>query len=464
MAYYSNSGTQIYSGAAGYGLLQSFRDGSLGAMATVVDGSEPVSSGAKIRTVYSTYSRRIGNKYGSIVTRKKLPAGTPMWKVLFRVDNGKYGYVRNINDAIRAQGGVLLDYKKGEYGTYYGSMYFPRNLYTMQWFGGVPVTIIGSTRATTSDKVSSLGAGPLQSYQDGSLGAGPLQSYQDGSLGADPSQAYHDGVLGGVGGSLQAFQDGSLGMLGSGPLMSYRDGSLGYPLTLETSTGVQTLEDPVIIRHGAGEYITATGEYFSGTAGCSSCGVGQVSPATIPVLNLSDPQVMKELKTAMLVAPWILVNLQSAADQVEADALDPNWTPFTTQIAEGWMQGYGPWMVSKLGGTAQAATAEEYTAAAQNGFVPPEQIPNALGVQAIFSVLEVIFLGEDGQGKNALMTPEQFPNLVAFVGAVRANNGQGEVAFAKKGLFGQASAMQIGLGALVIGSLVYLAFGKKRRK
>lgn len=451
MAYYSNSGTQIHSGAAGYGLLQSFRDGSLGAMATVVDGSEPVSSGARIRSIYSTYSRR-GDKFGSIVPRKRLAPGTKMWKVLFRVDNGKFEYVRRINDAIRAQGGVLLEYKKGSYGSYYGSMYYPKNLYTTQWFGGIPVVIVGSTRAGTSDQYSSLGhSGPLQSYQDGVLGA----------LGAGPLQSYHDGVLGGVGGSLQAFQDGSLGMLGSGPLMAYQDGSLGFPLTLETSTGVQTLEDPVVIRHGAGEYFTATGEYFSGTAGCSSCGQ---SPATIPVLNLSDPQVMKELKTAMLVAPWILVNLQSAADQVEADALDPNWTPFTTQIAEGWMQGYGPWMVSKLGGTAQGATAEEYTAAAQNGFVPPEQIPNALGVQAIFSVLEVIFLGEDGQGKNALMTPEQFPNLVSFVGAVRANGGQGEVAFQKRGLFGQASAMQIGLGALVVGSLVYLAFGKKRRK
>ncbi len=418
MAYYSNKGAQIHSGAAGYGLLQSYQDGSLGVMATLVDGGLPYSSGMmKIRTVYSSYSR--GDKFGSKVPRKKLPSGTQMWKILFRVDNAKPDSLRKINDAIRAQGGLMLDFKNGDYGTAYGSMYYPKNLFTAQSWNGVWVTIIGSTLATTSDKLSLRG-----------LGNGPLQAYKDGALGAGPMQSYHDGVLGGVGGSLQAFQDGSLGMLGSGPLMSYQDGSLGYPLTLETSTGIQTLEDP----------------------------------ATVPVLNLSDPQVMKELKTAMLVAPWILVNLQSAADQVEADALDPNWTPFTTQIAEGWMQGYGPWMVSKLGGTAQAATAEEYTAAAQNGFVPPEQIPNALGVQAIFSVLEVIFLGEDGQGKNALMTPEQFPNLVAFVGAVRANNGQGEVSFEKRGLFAQASMMQLGLGAIVIGSLVYLAFGKKRRK
>lgn len=453
MAYYSNKGAQIHSGAAGYGLLQSYQDGSLGVMATLVDGGLPYSSGMmKIRTVYSSYSR--GDKFGSKVPRKKLPSGTQMWKILFRVDNAKPDSLRKINDAIRAQGGLMLDFKNGDYGTAYGSMYYPKNLFTAQSWNGVWVTIIGSTLATTSDKLSLRG-----------LGNGPLQAYKDGALGAGPMQSYHDGVLGGVGGSLQAFQDGSLGMLGSGPLMSYQDGSLGYPLTLETSTGIQTLEDPVVIRHGAGEYYSATGEYFSGTSGCNSCGsLGQAAPATVPVLNLSDPQVMKELKTAMLVAPWILVNLQSAADQVEADALDPNWTPFTTQIAEGWMQGYGPWMVSKLGGTAQAATAEEYTAAAQNGFVPPEQIPNALGVQAIFSVLEVIFLGEDGQGKNALMTPAQFPNLVAFVGAVRANNGQGEVSFEKRGLFAQASMMQLGLGAIVIGSLVYLAFGKKRRK
>lgn len=448
MAYYSNSGTQIHSGAAG--LLQSYQDGSLGVMATLVTGGSQASSGLLRRSVYSSYSNN--NKFGSSVPRKKLPSGTQMWEITFRIYDGKYSYLREINDKIRADGGVLLEYKKGFLGAYDGIMYYPKNLFSHILFDGFVMTIIGSVPATTSDKIRSLGqSSSLQSYQDGVLGA----------LGAGPLQSYHDGVLGGIGGSLQAFQDGSLGMLGSGPLMAYQEGSLGFPLTLETSTGVQTLEDPVVIRHGAGEYFTATGEYFSGTAGCSSCGQ---SPATIPVLNLSDPQVMKEIKTAMLVAPWILVNLQSAADQVEADALDPNWTQFTTQIAEGWMQGYGPWMVSKLGGTAQGATAEEYTAAAQNGFVPPEQIPNALGVQAIFSVLEVIFLGEDGQGKNALMTPEQFPNLVSFVGAVRANGGQGEVAFQKRGLFGQASVMQIGLGALVVGSLVYLAFGKKRRK
>lgn len=451
MAYYSNSGTQIHSGAAG--LLQSYQDGSLGVMATLTSGGSNASSNL-LRSIYSSYSRII-DKFGSSVPRKQLPKGTPMWKITFRIYNGKYGYLKEINDTIRAEGGLMLEYKKGDFGAYYGSMYYPKNMFSNRLFKDFVMTVIGSVPVTTSDKVSSLGQnGSLQSYQDGVLGA----------LGAGPIQSYHDGVLGGVGGSLQAFQDGSLGMLGSGPLMAYHDGSLGYPLTLETSTGVQTLEDPVVIRHGAGEYFTATGEYFSGTAGCSSCGMGQAAAPTVPVLNLSDPQVMKELKTAMLIAPWILVNLQSAADQVEADALDPNWTPFTTQIAEGWMQGYGPWMVSKLGGTAQAATAEEYTAAAQNGFVPPEQIPNALGVQAIFSVLEVIFLGEDGQGKNALMTPDQFPTLVTFVGAVRANGGQGEVAFARKGLFANVSPMQLGLGALVVGSLVYLAFGKKRRK
>ena len=461
MAYYSNQGTNIHSGAAGYGLLQSYKDGSLGVMATMVSGGHPpMESGMMYipdpkpavhsiyhklvnQTIRSTYSKPVRSVYSKV----------PMWKVPFRIDNTSYNKIGPVSAAVRKDGGQVLEYKLADYGSGYGTMLYPKNLaiYRTWFFGGVPVVILGSTKATATD-LRGLGHGPLRSYKDGVLGG----------LGESPLQSYHDGVLGGLGGSLQAYQDGSLGMLGSGPLMSYQDGSLGYPLTLETSSGIQTLEDPVVIRHGTGEYFNATGEYFSGTSGCSSCGLGQA--ATLPVLNLSDPQVMKELKTAMLVAPWILVNLQNAADQVEADALDPNWTPFTTQIAEGWMQGYGPWMVSKLGGQTQGATAEEYTAAAQKGFVPPEQIPNALGVQAIFSVLEVIFLGEDGQGKNALMTPDQFPNLVSFVGAVRANNGEGEVSFMKKGLFAQASAMQLGLGAVVLGSLLYLAFGTKKRR
>lgn len=445
MAYYSNSGAQIYSGAAG--LLQSYKDGVLGAMSTMVDGSQPMTSGARTISIYSAYTARqpVRSLYNQ-TPRKRLPPGTQMWKIQFRIDNAKPDSITKVNSAIRADGGVLIGYKhptRDTFGSGYGTMYYPKNIYGTKFYNGVPVVIFGSVRATTSDRLASLHG----------VGAAPLQSYHDGSLGAAPLQSYHDGVLGGLGGSLQAFQDGSLGMFDSGPLMSYQDGSLG-----------QAAENPTsIMQAAAGEYFTATGEYFNGTSGCSSCGLGQAA-TTLPLLNLSDPQVMKELKTAMLVAPWILVNLQNAADQVEADALDPNWTPFTTKIAEGWMQGYGPWMVAKLGGQTQGATAEEYTVAAQNGFVPPEQIPNALGVQAIFSVLEVIFLGEDGQGKNALMTPEQFPNLIAFVGAVRANNGEGEVAFTHKGLFGQASAVQIGLGAVVIGSLLYLAFGKKRRK
>lgn len=418
MAYYSNSGTQIHSGAAGYGLLQSYQDGSLGVMATLVDGSQQAPVNPFTRSIYSSYNAR----------NKK------MWVITFRVDNRKSDSQRKLSEGIRAAGGSLLEYKVGTFGTDYGKMYYPQNIFVRhKTFNGVTITVVGSEAPKALRGV------------DG----GPLMSYQDG-------------VLGAMNGSLQSYRDGSLGDMG--PMMAFQDGSLGHPLTLETSSGRQTLEDPVIIRHGAGEYFNATGEYFSGMSGCSSCGVGQASAPTLPVLNLSDPQVMTELKTAMLIAPWMLVNLQSAADQVEVDVRDPNWTPFTTQVAEGWMQGYGPWMVATMSGSAQGATAEEYTAAAQNGFVPPEQIPNVLGVQAIFSVLEVIFLGEDGQGKNALMTPEQFPNLVAFVGAVRANGGQGEVAFARKGLFANVSPVQLGLGALVVGSLVYLAFGKKRRK
>lgn len=60
--------------------------------------------------------------------------------------------------------------------------------------------------------------GTLMAYQDGSLGQGPLRSFQDGSLG-------NCGCSGGVsGGMLRAYQDGSLG---AGPLRSFQDGSLG---------------------------------------------------------------------------------------------------------------------------------------------------------------------------------------------------------------------------------------------
>jgi hypothetical protein len=440
MAYYSNQGSSIYSGAAGYGMLQSYKDGSLGVMATLVTGGP-----AKMESNALT----IPNAPQSSIYSRPKPLPKQHWKASIKVDAGITPAQRlALKREIRKRGGVLhlADWN------WYGHYTYPyMSALGVQYIGGVRVAVISQTPL----KSGTGSAGPLRSFQDGSLGhidPGKLRAYQDGSLG-----------------SLQAFEDGSLGSMSGGPMMAYQDGSLGslgFPL-FETSKGVQQVEEPRSVGGGMGEYYAATGEYFSGMAGCSSCsglGQSQAASATVPVLNLSDPQVMVELKTAMLVAPWMIVNMQQAADQIQADSLDPNWTPFTTQIAEAWMQGYGPWMVATLQGSAQSATAEEYAVAAQQGFVPPEQIPNVLGVQAIFSVLEMIFLGEDGQGKNAVMTPEQFPNLVAFIGAVRANSGQGEVAFTKRPFFAQASAMQLGLGAVVLGSLLYLAFGTKRKR
>src|SRR5690606_17198854 len=143
MAYYSNSGSQIHSGAAG--LLQSYKDGSLGVMATLTDGSNKVSSGLLTKSIYSLYNM---NSFGSKVPVKKLPPDTQMWKIALRVDKGKQEYLYKINDAIRAQGGALIEYKKGTGKAYYGSMYYPENLYhpsnqyNKQWVAGIPLVII----------------------------------------------------------------------------------------------------------------------------------------------------------------------------------------------------------------------------------------------------------------------------------------------------------------------------------
>jgi hypothetical protein len=290
--------------------------------------------------------------------------------------------------------------------------------------------------------------------------------------------AYKDGVLGGVGaGPLQAFKDGSLGAAG-GPLQAFEDGSLGMPLFLETPSGSMQLEDPVVIRHGnlggtlqaykdgvLGEYFqSGVGEYFTGMAGCSSCGQSDIpanKPASTPILNLSDPAVMLELKNAIAAAPWLLVHAQLAADQLEADLKNPKWTDYTRQLAEAWMQGYGPWAASTLnsGGNSNTTDVQTYTAAAQEGFEPPSQIPNTLGVQAIWSVLQFAFMGEDGQGKNAMFTPSQFPNLLQFVAAVQANNGEGAVAYVSKEM-NTANMVTFGIGALAVAGILYLALKK----
>jgi len=435
MAYYSNTGAEIHSGAAG-----------LGVMATLVQGPDQKMESGAAREITSMYA-----------PPKKIDRSKLKYKVIFKLDVLQASRMDRVKfrRAVQRRGGEVVSLPDWNW---YGTMHYPSRLNLgFQKFDGVNVQI--------------LSVDPLPQSTKGVGHYGELMSYRDG-------------VLGGVGaGPLQAFKDGSLGMSGSGPLMSYKDGSLGMPLFLETAEGSQLLDEPVVIRHGhpdgesrlrayrdgsLGEYFSnGMGEYFTGMAGtgCSSCGqVPANAPATMPVLNLSDPEAMMELKTAMAAAPWLLVNMQNAADQLEADIRDPKWTSFSTQLAEAWMQGYGPYMVAMLQGNTQAASAAEYAAAAQQGFVPPEQIPNILGVQAIYSILQQIFMGEDGQGKNAMFTAAQFPKLVSFMAAVQATGGQGEVSYSGGGSpFAQANMMTIGIGALAIAGLVYLAMGKKKR-
>lgn len=169
----------------------------------------------------------------------------------------------------------------------------------------------GSTRIVQG--AGGLGDDFLRAYADGSVGGrvmspdmpGPLQSFQDGSLGA---ASYG----GGDSGELAAWADGVVGgnpADGSAPglLASYHDGSLGWADQAS---------------HGIGQDENDTSAYHDGVLGPRRDGMPGFGPlrafqdgslgayaraigaAAENVLDLGDPNVLKELKVAMsLIAP-----------------------------------------------------------------------------------------------------------------------------------------------------------------
>lgn len=335
MAFFSNQGTMIHSGAAG-GPLRAFQDGSLGARRRWRRG--PIRKSRRpVRSLYSIYNRR----------------------------------------------------GMGEYFT-------------------------------------GMAGGPLRSFQDGSLGKadfGPLRSYQDGSLG-----------------------------VGSGPMMSFKDGSLGMPLFLESGGEVRALEEPVTIHHGT------LGEYFSGTAGCRGCGLGQDASASTPTLDLSNPDSVAEVKQAMVIAPWMSDVLQTP--EAMADVEDPLWTTMTVQIVGAWVSGYVEYLYGQPSPPTISKVEYMDTLLAE-AFEGEFFVPNTLGILNIYTGA---VLGSSSMGANPA---EAFPRLTKFSKAA-TETGEGDVLppaiEGQAAGISQANLMAIGVGVAAVAVVGAIFLGSKKRK
>lgn len=335
------------------------------------------------------------------------------------------------------------------------------------------------------------GYGPLKAYQDGSLGRYRLRSIYSHrgqsiynmsernrkrlltltpkhrastrGIGDGPLMAFQDGSLGGYGyGPMQAFQDGSLGASGAGPLMSFQDGSLGMPLFLESNGNIQQIEDPVSIHHGSmGEYFAATGEYFTGMAGCRGCGLGQdAGPA---VLDLSDPDTLAELKLAMASAPWVLPFVGGAADEIELDLANPTWTPFTTQIVDAWMSGYHSFIVAASPEPPKNAdgsllTPEQTLVQLDQAFPLPDRIPTPDGVFFVFMAAQIM-MQPPAEGQPPLIAPGSFPILQSFLAGADKKVLPPVIASESK----QGNMLAVGLTIAAIALVGVAVMGSKKR-
>jgi hypothetical protein len=256
--------------------------------------------------------------------------------------------------------------------------------------------------------------------------------------------AYQDGVLGSYGGPLQSFQDGSLG--GYGLLQAFEDGSLGADSERSIAA--------------SGEYFTGTagmGEYFSGTAGCGSCSRGMGAVAAEPVLNLSDPATLLEVKALIAYSPLMVPNVGNPATQTDIN--DPKWTAYTTSLVDQLLQLNAMNVLAQFDATAadqrpknpdgSVQTKEQFQAQLVGdlgaAFPPPERYPSYDGIMLLRAMLGT--------------APINVPIVDAFIQSAGTTGG----VVLPPNQSRQANLMGIGVGVAVVALLGALFFtGKKK--
>lgn len=209
----------------------------------------------------------------------------------------------------------------------------------------------------------------------------------------------------------------------------------------------------------------AVGEYYVGWEG-----VGQLTEdapiqesammaptATQPVLDLTDPVAVRQLKAAMAMAPFmmpLIIGDQADPDFDEAFAENPIWDARATKFARLWLQEY------KKAFPDNAAQADSL-------LVEPHLFPSALG-----ALMALVILGYR-QPVQVSVDFSQLDRLTTFFDDTGGDPSQGAVKapfFSRDAQRGGVSKLQAstvavaGLGLLGLVALGLAFGGKKRRR
>lgn len=441
MAYFSNQGTPIHSGAAGLGA-QLAPDGGTYCLAKDVSCFEDIQSKdtAETQAQFGYYPKRGSgpcptgrrirpqdvNKFNpehikdlpvcstkDVTTacyNPELYSECMDWLVeYYKLDAGNWAHdeerLRVVADRWCQREFCLTGRKKA----------FP------PWMDMTPEEYRKSVQGLGQDQ------GALMSYRDGSLGQdqGALMSYRDGSLGQDQGalMSYRDGSLGQDQGALMSYRDGSLGQ-DQGALMAFRDGTLGGPLFIDG----RRIDTPVNISH------TPVKQSVSG---CRSCGgLGQ----TGAVLNMKDPEVVRQVKGLMALIAGPTVNDSFPPEMFESGI----WGKKSTDYAGAWIVAVGsaiPFDPNKM-------------------FTTHEQgmYPTATGIVAMMQMAsEAGVLSEEEAQKTV-------PDIVQFISETQGDPTKGTVEPPRRteGMKPTTMAL-IGVGAVAAVGGMWM-MGRRRRR
>lgn len=205
----------------------------------------------------------------------------------------------------------------------------------------------------------------------------------------------------------------------------------------------------------------SVGEYFVGWSGVGQlteeAPVPEVAPTASPavVLDLKDPVAVRQMKTAMGMAPFmmpIVFGDQADPDFSEAFFENPVWDARATKFARLWIEEYKKAFPDQPG--------------ADNFLVEPHLFPSALG-----ALMSLVILGYK-QPVQVSVDFSQLDRLTAFFDETGGDPTKGAVRapfFSRQAQQGGASKLQAstvavaGLGLLGLVALG-LAFGDKKRR
>jgi hypothetical protein len=256
--------------------------------------------------------------------------------------------------------------------------------------------------------------GSFSEYFSGVIGQPPIESHDEGVLGQPPIDAYKDGVF------------------GQPAVEAYRSGSLGW--------GAE-------VAHGIG-MPPRVEAYHSGSLGASG--------SAMPVLDLGDPQVMKDVKTAIAMNPKLIAKTMSPEGQkmwAPEFYTDGVWNSRATSLWDFAVMAYP---------SLQNETTQLGVEPRPGGKCPNVRVPTGKGVMLILGT----GLAQPIAAYKEVWKPENFPTLFPWYGtALRAGGGVVNAYSLCKPIgapLDMKTAAMWGVGGIAVVGVVMAIFGKKK--